>query len=211
MIRRALLAAALLLSMPAAACYSGLLIIPTADVTCPWTFSLDLQYEGSRSAFYTDALVLNTEFGLGEHIEVGVDFDLHPEAEHRVLLNGKWVFLRSEKHRFGAAVGFANMDPRFETYPYLVLTKDFGPLRVHLGVQHEDHRKNHAFVGVDRSFEGGWQIMADHTRGDHNWTSVGAGRCCQGWGLYLGAQWPNGGGAGRAVAHLTWTTPLKRG
>lgn len=193
------------------ACYSGLILIPTTDVTGAYTFALDLQYESSGSAFRTEGLLVNTEFGVGDRIEVGVDFDLHRDAEHRVLLNGKWTFLRSETHRLAAAVGFANMDPRFHPFPYLVLSKDFGLLRVHAGVQHEDEgNHNNAFVGVDRIFESGWQIMADHSQGDSNFTSVGAGRAGKAWGLYLGAQWPNAGGPGRAVVHLTWTTPLRK-
>lgn len=53
------------------ACYTGLIIIPTADVTGPYTWALDLQWQGSSRAFKTDQLVINTELGwIGDRWQV---------------------------------------------------------------------------------------------------------------------------------------------
>jgi hypothetical protein len=186
------------------ACYSGLIIIPTADVTGPYTWALDLQWQGSSRFFKTDQLVLNTELGLGERFEVGIDIDATSSpVERRVLLNAKYVFFNSDKHRFAVAVGVQNMTQQFTPFPFVVATKDWGVLRTHLGIQHErDDNRNNWFVGVDRTFQQKCQVMADYTAGELNFASAGLGWIGDRWQVFLGAQWPNAGGAPLVVLHV---------
>lgn len=186
------------------ACYSGLVIIPTADVAGPYTWALDMQWQGSSRAFKTDQLVLNTELGLGERVEVGIDIDATSgSVERRVLLNAKYVFFKSDRYRFAAAVGVQNMSQEFTPFPYVVATKDWGALRTHLGIQHEkDDNHNNWFVGIDRTFQQKWQIMADYTAGEQNCSSAGLGWIGDRWQVFLGAQWPNAGGAPLVVLHV---------
>jgi len=186
------------------ACYSGLIIIPTADVTGPYTWALDLQWQGSSRAFNTDQLVINTELGLGERFEVGLDIDAtSASVERRVLLNAKYVVVKSDRHGIALAVGIQNMTQQFTPFPYVVATKDWGVLRTHLGVQHErDDNHNNWFIGIDRTFQQKWQVMADYTAGEQNFSSAGLGWIGDRWQVFVGAQWPNAGGGPLVVVHV---------
>jgi hypothetical protein len=203
--------AAVLVSPPARACYSGLVIIPTTDVTGDWMWAVDIQWQGTSRLFKTDAFVLNTEVGMGERFEMGLDFDLSDGAEDRTLFNAKYVFLKSAKGRFSAALGVQNTTNDFRSSPYLVTTTDWGPLRTHLGLQRtpgED--RTDPILGVDRIVNGKWQFMADYTRGDGNFASVGVGYTFQSWQIVAGAQWPNGDGKPVVVVHVIFWGPLSR-
>lgn len=203
--------AALLLSPGAWACYSGLVIIPTTDVTGDWTWAVDLQWQAYSRVFKTDAFVFNTEIGLGERFEMGLDFDLSDGVEDRALLNAKYVFFKEPRGRFSAALGIQNTTKDFRSSPYLVTTADWGPFRSHLGLQRtpgED--RTDPFVGVDKVVNERWQLMADYTRGDGNFTSAGVGYMSQSWQWVAGVQWPNGGGKPIVVIHVIFLGPLGR-
>ncbi len=195
------------------ACYSGLVLIPTADVTGPYIWALDLQWQGYSRALRTDQLIINTEFGFGERLELGVDVDATSgSVENRALFNAKYVFVSSDAHRFAMAAGVQNVGQRFTPVFYLVATKDWGVLRTHAGVQHdEDGGRNELFMGVDRSLGERWQIMADYTAGDQNAASAGVSWMGGGWQVLLGAQWPNAGGPPVAVVHVIFTGAFRRG
>ena len=204
-IRTALALVSVFLAAQAAeACYSGLIIIPTADVTGPYTWALDLQWQGSSGAFKTDQLVINTELGLGERFEVGLDIDATSgSVDRRVLFNAKYLFVKSDRHGFAVAVGIQNMTQQFTPFPYVVATKDWGVFRTHLGIQRErDDNRNNWFVGVDRTFQQKWQVMADYTAGEQNCSSAGIGWIGDRWQVFLGAQWPNAGGGPLVVLHM---------
>ena len=207
----AVLAMALLQSA-ALACYSGLVLIPTTDVTGNLQCSLDLQWQGYSRVLKTDQLVINTEVGLGDRFEAGVDVDASPgHVERRVLLNGKYVFLKNGRFGFSAALGVQNMDSRFSPHPYAVCTKAWGAFRAHLGVLREqDGRGNHGFFGADWTVAERWQFMADHTAGPGNFSSAGVVWMGQGWQILAGAQWPNGGGRPLAVIHVILTGAFAR-
>jgi hypothetical protein len=201
-------------AFPAWSCYSGLILIPTTDVTGAYTWAIDVQYQGYSRAFRTDALILNTEIGIGDRVEVGFDADItsQVEVERRFLLNGKVVLFRSEEKGFALAAGFTNYHSRFAPIAYVVGSKDFGVLRAHAGVQYDrDAHRWDGFVGLDRTFESGWAVMADYTGGEENYSSVGFGKqFTERFGLFLGAQWPNGGGPGVYVVHVVIAGPVKK-
>jgi hypothetical protein len=203
--------AAVLVSPPARACFSGLVIIPTTDVTGDWMWAVDIQWQGTSRLFKTDALVVNTEVGIGERFEMGLDFDLSDGVEDRTLFNAKYVFVKKGKGGFSAALGVQNTTKDFRSSPYLVATTDWGPLRTHLGLQHtpgEDRLD--PFLGVDRIVSEKWQFMADYTRGKGNFTSVGVGYMSQAWQLVAGTQWPNAGGKPVVVVHVIFIGPWSR-
>jgi hypothetical protein len=197
-------------STPALACYSGLTVIPTTDVVCPNAWVIDIQWLGYARALRTDQLVLNTEVGLSDRFEMGVDWDATSgPVEHRAAFNAKYVFLERGKLGVSAALGVQNVNQPFKLYPYLVVTRDWGALRVHCGLQHEEGNRRHGFFGVDRTLGGRWQLMADHTTGEMNFTSAGVGWSGRSWQVVLGAQWPNAGGAPMAIVHVIFTGSFK--
>ncbi len=200
-------------SAPASwACYSGLVLIPTADGTGPYIWALVLQWQGYSRALKTDQLVINTEFGWGERFEVGVDVDATSgSVENRALLNAKYLVVNSDAKRFALAAGVQNVGQRFTPLFYVVATKDWGVDRTHAGVQHEeDGSRNELFMGLDRSIGERWQIMADYTAGDQNAASAGVLWMAEGWQVLAGVQWPNAGGAPVAVVHVVFTGACRR-
>lgn len=201
----------LVLSGPdAQACYSGLIIIPTADVTGPLAWVLDIQWQGYSTAFRTDQLIVNSEWGIGDRFEMGLDVDATGgPVDHRALLNAKYVLLRSDPQHLAVAVGLQNMNRSFDSYPYLVATKDWGILRTHAGIQHEEGNRNRWFVGVDRTVGEHWQVMADHTAGSENYSSAGIGWCGASWQVMVGGQWPDAGGSSIVVVHVVLTGSFK--
>lgn len=202
-------AAAACASLPAAACYTGLILIPTTDTACAYTWVVDLQYQSYSNAFKTNALIVNTELGLGDRAEIGLDLDVTPDAnqERRVLLNAKLVVFKSERHGFSCAVGFGNMTPSFATRAYVVATEDLKVLRLHAGLQyHKNQYRTDAFVGLDRRFANGFVLMADYTNGDPNFASAGIGYVVsEKFGFSAGVQYPNAGGPTVLVFHVVWT------
>ena len=197
---------------PAWACYSGLVLIPTTDVAGSYAWALDVQWQGYSRLLRTDQLLINTEFGLGERFEAGVDVDATSgEVERRVLLNAKYVFFKSGRFGISAAAGVQNMDSHFTPHPYLVCTKEWGAVRMHLGVQRESEGKgHHGFFGMDRCFGERWQVMADHTAGPENYSSAGVSWMAGRWQVLVGGQWPNEGGKPIVVLHVVVTGNLKR-
>lgn len=195
------------------ACYSGLVLIPTTDVAGAYTWVLDNQWQGYSQALRTEQLVFNTELGIGERFEIGLDLNATSgTTDRRLLLNAKWVFFSSDRFRLKIAAGVQNMDERFMPHPFLVATKDWGVLRTHLGMQREsDGSATNWFVGVDRILEDTWQFMADYTSGQSNYASAGAGWMGRRWQVFLGAQWPNAGGSPVVVLHVVLTGKYGKG
>jgi hypothetical protein len=189
------------------ACTSGLVLIPTTDTTGAYVWAVDVQWQGYSSVLKTDQLVINSEFGIGDRFEVGVDVDATSgAANRRVLLNAKYVFLQSDRFTFTMAAGTQHGSPGFEPSPYVVATKDWGVLRTHLGVQRNfTENITQWFIGVDRTFDERWQIMADYATGPGSYASAGVGWTWGRWQTVLGAQWPNDGGPALAVIHVVLT------
>jgi len=195
------------------ACYSGLVLIPTTDTTGAYIWAVDAQWQGYSSVLKTDQLVFNTEFGIGDRFEVGIDVDATSDASNRrVLLNAKYVFLRSDRFTFSMAAGTQHGSPGFKPSPYVVATKDWGVLRTHMGVQRNfTENITQWFFGVDRTFDERWQIMADYVTGTGSFASAGVGWTRGRWQVVLGAQWPNDGGPGIAVIHVILTGSYSKG
>jgi hypothetical protein len=163
---------ALLAGSPASACYSGLGIIPTTDMIEPGGYGIEIQFDGRLAEGTTDTCLLNTQFGLTSWIELGVDIDLSEESDSRQLLNAKWLLLDGGKSKPGLAFGVCNCAIHSHGSPYLVASRDFGTLRGHLGSMRTNGR-NRWFAGIDRAITGRFTLMADFTRGEDQFASVG--------------------------------------
>lgn len=212
-LRTAILALLLgFLGLPAfRACYSGLVLIPTTDVTGHWMWAVDLQWQGTSHLFETGAFVVNTEVGIGDRFEAGLDFDLSEGASETVYFNAKYVLLKGTDGRFSAAVGIQNTTKDARSSPYAVATLDLGPFRSHVGMQRTPGAdRTDPFFGIDRTFGDRWQLMADYTAGLGNFASAGVGYMRGNWQVVVGSQWPNGGGRPVVVVHVIFMGSLGR-
>ncbi|MHB9130117.1 MAG: hypothetical protein ACYDBB_03380 [Armatimonadota bacterium] len=189
---------------PVRACYSGLVLIPTADMVGANNFSLDAQVDGSLPECEVDLKLLNTQFGFGDRFEAGVDFDLSDNADTRALFNAKYLLATYQGGKGALAVGTSNIGNHLTSLPYLVATQDLTALRGHAGVIRIDGR-NRWFVGADRALNEQCTLMGDYTHGEENYSSLGLEYCPNDrWSVLAGVQFPNEGGATRFSMHLVF-------
>jgi len=187
---------------PAWGCYSGLAVIPTADVVGAGQYSIELQTDGLLPVPRADVYILNTEAGIGDRFEVGVDFDLSEDADPRVLLNAKYVLAQNADCTRALALGVSGVGEGVKSVPYLVGTADLQALRLHLGgMRLED--KTRWFIGADRDLTEKINLGVDYTEGDENYSSVALGyQLTECTGIFAGVLFPNDGGDTEFTLHL---------
>jgi hypothetical protein len=198
-------------SFPAFGCYSGLMLIPTAETVGANKYGLDAQLDGVYPALSEDLRILNTEFGIGERFEAGVDFDLSKDAATRLLLNAKYMLSQDAKTRPALAVGFCNTGQHVRTITYLAATHDFTTLRGHLGmIRIED--EDSWFIGADREIAPKLTLMADYTSGKSNFSSLGIGyEFTENLGISAGILFPNSSGdEQRFTLHFCFSGAYKK-
>jgi hypothetical protein len=169
------MAAAILIVLSGAsalACYSGLVVIPTADIVGSGEYCMELQYDGVLAPNSADARVLNTQFGIAPGLEVGFDLDLSEDSETRVLGNAKCLLLPADGRKHAVAVGICNISHGRRNSPYALVTHHCHPLRGHFGIMCIDGA-NCCFAGADHAINDRLILMADHTSGNGNCSSVG--------------------------------------
>jgi hypothetical protein len=193
--------------MPAFACYSGLTIVPTADVTGANTYGLELQFDGDVPTPAPDTRILNTELGFGDRFEAGVDFDLSEDADPRTLVNAKYQLSRNTEGTKLLALGVCSVGSGLRASPYAVGTRDYGTFRGHLGLIRTDEA-DRAFVGVDKALDDRITAMLDYTAGDESYSSVGISyQHDDRFGVLAGLQFPNAGGETLFTVHLVLSGP----
>ena len=174
----------------AAACYSGLIVIPTADLVGTGEYCIEFQYDGVLAPNLADTRVLNTQFGIGPRMEAGFDLDLSEDADTRVLGSVKYL-LPAAGRKHTISVGVCNIGPGMRSSPYGLITRHSRPLRGHLGITHIDG-DNCWFVGADHSVNDQLTLMADHTTGGGNCSSVGLSyQKTDKFGVMAGVLFPN--------------------
>jgi hypothetical protein len=206
-----LLGIALLLAaaIPGVACYSGLLVIPTADALGADQYDIELQVDGAAEKLKADTYLLNTQFGIGDRLELGVDVDLAEEADERLLFNGKYILGTSADGLLAVAVGICNCTTSadLEESPYLVATRDCTTYRGTLGLMYLNG-KTEAVVGVDKALDDQMMLAADYTTGDENTSSAAFSYTCSDrTSLMAGVMLPNNGSLAdaRYSVHLCFT------
>jgi hypothetical protein len=189
------------------ACYSGLTIIPTADVIGANTYGIELQFDGSPSAPFADTRILNTELGFGDRFEVGVDFDLSEDADPRSLLNAKYHLSRNSEGTKLLALGVCNVADGLKANPYLVGTRDFKSCRGHLGLIRTE-KSHRVFAGIEKPLTDQVTAMLDYTAGDESYSSIGMNyQHNDSFGVLAGLQFPNGGGRTVSTIHFVLSGP----
>lgn len=169
----ALLCIAVLLSAaPSFAAYTGLLIIPTAEVVGANQCCIEFEYDRPFASAAPTTRLLNTEFGFGDRLEAGVDTDFgtEPDEGARLLLNAKYLLPLTD--RLSVAAGVFNTHPQHNPQSYVVFSQDATLLRLHGGVLHDDE-STRWFTGADKGLRDRLTVMADYTSGDENFATAG--------------------------------------
>lgn len=196
-----------LAAAPALACYTGLTIIPTADVIGANTYGIELQLDGDVPTPAPDTRILNTELGFGDRLEAGVDLDLSEGADHRVLFNAKCQIARNAQGTKLLALGVCNVGHGLHASSYVVATRDYGTVRGHLGLIRTTEA-NRPFVGLDRPLNDRVTSMVDYTAGDESCSSVGINyQHDDRFGVLGGLQFPNAGGKTLFTVHFVFNGP----
>ncbi len=194
----------------AQACYSGLVIIPTADLVPEGEYALEAQLDGAFSGDVDEVRIFNTQFGVTPRLELGLDFDLSEGADTCLLLNAKYLVVEGAEHRPAVALGLCNVGSGRKATPYLVATHDFGLVRGHAGAISLEGT-GRWFVGLDHAVNGRLTLMADYTNGSENAASVGCNyQFTDRFGALAGVLLPNAsdGDTGFSL-HFVLTGPIR--
>lgn len=184
----------LICAVPTHASYTGLIIIPTADILPKYEYVVQPELDGAISSFENDTRLINTQYGIADRFEAGIDFDFSPGASSRFVLNAKYMPLKSEKIGLAGAAGIYNCASGTGTCPYVVITKAFQPLRFHSGVM-DVNNSLRWFAGVDHYINDRYTLMAEFTSGDDNFTGLGVTyKVNNNSSVLIGALFPNAGG-----------------
>lgn len=197
-----------LASQPASACYSGLLLTPTADTVGAGNYLFDFEVDGNGQARTVDTYLLNSDFGIGSRLEAGVDYDFTSGADPKTVLNGKYQFLNAKA--LTMAVGFCSIGQNLTSNPYIVATYNYEAFRGHVGVIRTDGTR-HWFVGADKAVTKKLLLLADYTSGDTNYSSFGVYyQAKNNIALLAGAEFPNTTGDTLFTAQLVLTGSYMR-
>jgi hypothetical protein len=184
---------AVLASGPAQAAYSGLTIIPTADVLAPGQVCVDYQvYTSTGFGSGPEAVYVNTQYALGNRAEVGMDFDLTEDAPAGAAFNGK-LALGPVATGLGLAAGIYNTGEKLRPISYLAATAEAGGrLRLHAGVHRTPDEETQGFVGAEYQVGERVWLWGECLAGDGNASAATLYyQLSEHWGISIGLQRPN--------------------
>lgn len=169
------------------AAFSGLNIIPSADVLGQWEYDIEIQNDG----FFPSAVDPNpqpayfllTQIGLLPGLEAGVDFDLTQGSGNPSIFNIKYQILQNETEMIPLlAVGVMNFHGSLANpTAYLAVSKELIIGRGHLGVGFTSNTSSFDFTNTVATYYFGFHsdlndwlaFNADFSSGDTNYTSAG--------------------------------------
>jgi len=192
---------------PACGSPTGLLLIPTADVLPKG----DLDIKPVLN-FGTDPqsnnYFLDTQFGLLNRLEAGIDYEMSGNARSRLFGDAKYVFTTHKRSGLAAAIGTQVAMEYWPSSPYVVLTHRPARTGLHYGLM-RIFGKQRWFGGVDYSLSDQWLLMADYTSGRANYWSFGfTYTLAKKTFLTLGGYFPNSEGDPYVTVQLDFITPL---
>ena len=194
---RHVLALVALLPIAVQAAPTGLNQIPTTDVVPAGQLSLQLQngnsaVSGGASVFHQPQPVPQSEYGLPQDIEAGLDVaPSDPPHDYRPLLNLKWNARREDYRIPAVAVGAFQLGPGFTPNYFIALSKTLNYDRIHYQKFRAHHRNRKlrgirmhagilrtgdawkALVGTDIEVNDHFVAYADWISGATNAVSVG--------------------------------------
>lgn len=193
MFRTVTLVIVLLTTTQAFGAYSGLLVIPTADVLPPGHVCVDYQaYSPTTVGDSLEAAYLNTQMGVGNRAEAGLDFDFSSEPASGLILNGKFA-VRPVDTGLGLAVGSYNIGDQLQPAIYIAATRPISErFRLHCGAQRTPADDTQGFAGVEVSLTDKLWLWLEHLAGEENASAFTAYyQLTDHWGIALGYQRAN--------------------
>ncbi|MCL5104642.1 MAG: hypothetical protein M1133_11105 [Armatimonadetes bacterium] len=189
---------------PACACYSGLLIIPTTDTVTPGAFSVELQTDGTVPGRSVTTRLLNTQFGVSDRLEAGLDIDLSTEADQKLLPNFKYLVFGNNDGELSGAVGVCSIQPTVGNDPYVVIGRTWGACRLFSGALRANGT-GRWFAGADYKLNRHLTLMADFTNGGENYSSFGFNyQFDKRFAIMAGAEFPNVSGDTLFTIHFVY-------
>jgi hypothetical protein len=152
----------------------GLCTIPSAQTVGPRTLLVEFDSSGSTKPLTTDCTTgFLSQYGIGSRFEVGVD-RYEGSDWGTTVWNGKMLLF--EEGRVMPAVAFGMMDISRDSKPtaYTVLTKSFGPARLHAGWIRASYSRG-MMVGADVDLTPSLWLGADYLPGEENYIQFGVG------------------------------------
>lgn len=188
---------------PAHAVYSGLFIIPTADVMTRGQMSFELQLDGGWRLRTADTRIINTQFGLGGRFEAGADLYMH-ETPATPVFNFKYSVPTGKSAPVQVAAGLINYGERRQGTGFVAATRDLKRVRLHAGLLRTPGI-NQAFMGTDFRIRPNLLGMADYVTGPTGLMSMGVGYTVDKTkSVLLGAMFGNRGGEARYTCHFVF-------
>ena len=171
---------------------TGLIVISTADTLPAGEYVIEPGANGPTNDGGENNYLLGTEFGISGNLEAGVDYDFSQGAEQRTVFNAKYVFKLSSKRGLRGGIGIDSLSAGLRAKPYVVLTwRPSTYFGVHAGV-FDLVDECCWFFGADCSPSSRLTLMADHTSGSGNLSSVGFFYRLTDWvGIQAGMLIPN--------------------
>jgi hypothetical protein len=148
---------------------SGLVTIPTADTVGAREHAFGLQFSEVNlpsGDIFDD--YLETEFGLGDRCEWGVDQSLNAAG---AWWNFKYVLCSETKSRPAMAIGVQNIGPGNDTQPFAVGYTSFGSTRLHAGAITVTQTIR-GMVGIDYTASDRLLLIVDHMGGSDSFTGA---------------------------------------
>ena len=198
----------LTLSNTGMCCGSGLLVIPTADTVGDGQYSGEFQTDGVVSGAAIHTVLINNQVGIGDRVEVGVDFVPRGTDSTKVLGNFKYVAATTKDNNFAVAFGLQDI-ARHKKPSFFGVTSTQTPLgRIHFGAMTVE-AESCWIVGFEREF-GKAKFMCDCTSAGVNPASIGLGyQFTPTFGIEGGVLLPGGGEKTEFSIHLVWNADLK--
>ena len=161
----------LTLSLPlgSAAAPNGLTQIPIAKVFGDGVaaFSIARAEQGSKSTFYT------TQYGIGNVVEVGVDYQAAPEGQTTFLSNFKALLAHSPGRLPDMAAGLQNVATGQKAVPYLVATTQPRATGFTLGLIRPGGGAYYSLGGISYNVTPAVEIVADYIGGRASYSTLG--------------------------------------
>ncbi len=155
-------------ALPVQASFTGLLLIPTADVLGTGGVNVGVQTQGRAAGAHgaTDPH-LNTQVG-APHSEFGMDIDVarHPEAG--AIFNGKLQVMQGDRRPL-LAVGVYNVGEHSAPSGYVAASSSAADrLRLHAGAFVAPEPATQGFAGVQYTLSPQFQLWAEAIAGEGN-------------------------------------------
>jgi len=152
---------------------TGLNVIPSADILPAGNIRIGYESDGNKQPFDNGHVqYLYTQVGIRDRLEAGVD--LYDVGGAKVsTFNAKLLLTPERNHLPELSVGVLNVANGISPGAYLVGTKNFGPLGVVAGAEHQSG-DTWALVGAYYAVTPKFYLLGDYQSGSGRQGTVGA-------------------------------------